>query len=325
MDNGYEGGISVKPIFDLMKQINSKTVPHYNIFFGEEIAVMKIYQQKVLDIGYRPVYCDTVQQAVSMATKKTLDNSTKCFIVQDDLDYQKQDKIWQKVENIFNKSSHIIILKYSTLDKRKAFYKHHEANLVYFEKLSEEVLSKHIKTALQGKANEDTINNIINICENDYNRILLECDKILKYAKVSGRSVDESFNTLVEQNIIYQPIGDITFKITDSILLRDYNNVYKFIYLAKLKQEPAILVLSVLYDGFKQILMVQGLGSDRTNAAKRTGLTPWQVKQAMEKMGAYSLKELVSAMDTIRDIEQGIKTGTIDDDVALDCAVLNIL
>lgn len=80
-----------------------------------------------------------------------------------------------------------------------------------------------------------------------------------------------------------------------------------------------------MYSGFKQILMVQGLGRNQTEPVKRTGLTAWQVKMAKDKQGHYSISELVDALNVIRDVEKGIKTGTIDSDVAVEYVIVNIM
>lgn len=58
---------------------------------------------------------------------------------------------------------------------------------------------------------------------------------------------------------------------------------------------------------------------------ERTGLTAWQVKLAKEKGNHYSIGELVNAMKIIRSSEKGIKTGMIEQEVAIDYILVNIL
>lgn len=314
----------MKQLNQLMQEIITNNVPHLNVFAGEEVALIKLYQSKILELGYTPVICDSVSSVVSKLSKKSIDKSKKCYIILDDMDFIKAEKVWEKVIKIVNSSKDILILKYFKLDKRKAFYKFFEPYIVNFEKMSDEVLFKHTSNNLKG-ASDKTIKNLVEICENDYSRILLEIDKIKQYANATGKELDGSFKTLDEQGVIYKPIGDITFKFTDAILTGDYDRTDRYLYQAKLKQEPAILVLSVLYNGFKEILLYQGLGADKSNATKRTGLTSWQIKQAQSKMGAYSIAELVRALRVITNIEQGIKTGLVDEDVALELAILNIM
>jgi DNA polymerase III delta subunit len=148
------------------------------------------------------------------------------------------------------------------------------------------------------------------------------CKKVLRQAT---ESLLRAFRELLKQNVIYQPIGDITFLFTDAILTRNKRDTAKYLLQAKAIGESEILTLSVLYNGFKQILMVQGLGKDQSEPCKRTGLTPWQVKMAKEKQGHYSIAELVNALKVIRSVEKGIKTGAIDADVAVEYVIVNIM
>ena len=147
------------------------------------------------------------------------------------------------------------------------------------------------------------------------------------YAHATGCRDDYGlcFQQLLKQGVIYQPIGDITFLFTDAILTRNRANTAKYLLQAKAIGESEVLTLSVLYNGFKQILMVQGLGKDQSEPSKRTGLTPWQVKMAKEKQGHYSIPELVNALKVIRFVEKGIKTGAIDADVAVEYVIVNIM
>ena len=46
---------------------------------------------------------------------------------------------------------------------------------------------------------------------------------------------------------------------------------------------------------------------------------------AKEKQGHYSISELIDALKIIRFAEKGIKTGLIEDDVAVEYVMVNIL
>ena len=140
-----------------------------------------------------------------------------------------------------------------------------------------------------------------------------------------AKNYDDAFLQLKEQGVIYQPIGDITFKFTDAIVMRDHSKTAEYLLQAKAKNEPEIMVLSILYNTFKQILMVQGLGRDQTNAVQRTGLTSWQVNMAKQKQGYYSIGELVRALKMVRQVEKDIKTGQIDIQDSLDYLIVNIM
>ena len=320
-------------LHELQKQIVSKELDKVYVFTGEEIGIMDIYLDKIYSVvGCDVVRMDSVQESYAKMTQRRISGAPRCFVVRDDKEFLKQDKIWNTVFSLANKSSDFIILIYSSMDKRSKFYKQNTDMLTEFEKLTPDMLAKYINKELPGIQDRDSVR-LAEMCECNYSRILLECDKIRQYVAAQKRkvpfSVDincgEALKTLVEQGVIFQPIGDITFKFTDAILTRNYKDASRYLREARQKQEPEIMVLSILYNGFKQILMVQGLGRDQSEPVKRTGLTPWQVKMAKEKQGHYSISELIEALKIVRFVEKGIKTGQIDADVSLEYVIVNIM
>lgn len=320
-------------LHELQKQIVSKELDKVYVFTGEEIGIMDIYLDKIYSVvGCDVVRMDSVQESYAKMAQRRISGAPRCFVVRDDKEFLKQDKIWNTVFSLADKSPDYLILVYSSMDKRSKFYKQNTDMLTEFEKLTPDMLAKYINKELPGIQDRDAVR-LAEMCECNYSRILLECDKIRQYVAAQKRkvpfSVDincgEALKTLVEQGVIFQPIGDITFKFTDAILTRDYKNTSRYLREARQKGEPEIMVLSILYNGFKQILMVQGLGRDQSEPVKRTGLTPWQVKMAEEKQGHYSISELIEALKIVRFVEKGIKTGQIDADVSLEYVIVNIM
>ena len=76
-------------------------------------------------------------------------------------------------------------------------------------------------------------------------------------------------------------------------------------------------VLSVLYNSFRQILMVQS-----TDVKQRTeevlGMTKAQIYVTSNQCGRYNLFELVNIVKTLRYLEKGIKIGTVAEEFAMD-------
>ncbi len=311
---------------DLQKQIVSKNIDRVLLLFGEEVAIMDIYLDKIYKATGGDVFrFDSVKEAYAkLVQRRITTGGPRVFVVRDDKDFFKADKEWAKVFTAAENGADYLILIYSSMDRRSKFYKQNQEKLCEFEKLSSSVLTGYIDKLLPGMSQAEKMQ-FAEICECGYSRILLEANKVQHYAKVSRLDYGPAFRELIKQGVIYQPIGDITFLFTDAILTRDVRATAKYLQQAKAIGESEILTLSVLYNGFKQILMVQGLGRDQSEPCKRTGLTPWQVKMAKEKQGHYSIAELVNALKVIRFVEKGIKTGAIDADVAVEYVIVNIM
>ena len=77
------------------------------------------------------------------------------------------------------------------------------------------------------------------------------------------------------------------FPLIDAVCRNEKNRAFDLLSEYKEVDDTPLGFLTLLYNNIRQILMVQGLG-DNKDVASRTGLTGYQVKLAMEKMGRYS-------------------------------------
>lgn len=314
----------------LQSQLRAKNLDNVLLFFGEEVAIMDIYLDRIYKtLGADVVRTDTVQEAYSKLVQRRITGASRVFLVRDDAAFFKAEATWGKVFAAAESAGETLIVIYSKMDKRSKFYKRNQDRLCEFEKLSSSMLAGYIDKLLPNMK-PATREHLAETCECNYSRILLEADKIQHFAHVVEAeegvlSYEDAYWVLLENGVIYKPIGDITFQFTDAILLRRHKEAAELLMQAKAKGESEILTLSVLYNGFKQILMVQGLGKDQSEPSKRTGLTPWQVKLAKEKQGHYTISQLINALKVIRDVEKGIKTGTIDADIAVEYVMVNIM
>lgn len=315
-------------LVDLMTAVAENKVPHYLILFGEEQAIIDIYIQHIAQ-NYKIVYCDTVAYALSQVGKKSIDKSNKVYIVNEDNAYTKVEENWKNVKQTFNKSKHILLIKYHSIDKRGKFYTQNKGNAVEFTHLSEDVLINYIHQKLPDLS-EKNASKLIIWCNYDYGRILMECDKINQwiqhYTDSDGEpKTDSAFNLLNKQGLFYKEIGDITFELTNAVLGGYSETAIQKLDEAKRKGEPAMMIASILYTGFRNLLAYQGLGNNKQNAMERTGLTKGELYGCTKNVGGYSIAEVRRNMLFCQKIETGIKQGIVDEDVALEYLILHCL
>ena len=308
----------------LMQSVSTNNPPKYSIWFGEEQKILDIYLSKISEIGYKIVNCDSVSSVLDRIDKKSLDKSVKAYVVTEDTEYTTKEDKWEKVEDIVSSSKHILILRYSNLNKTRKFYIRNKEICVEFNKLDTNVLINYILNIIP-ELPENNAEKLCNMCGNDYGRILLECDKISQYMNATKLKAVDAFAMLLNQDAIYADIGDITFELTDAVLYGDLDKAGKVLQEAKLKNEPSMVIASILYNGFRNMLAYQGLGKDKSNPGIRTGLTGWQIQQVKKNIGGYTNKELVRNMLICQEVESGIKKGLIDEDLALDYLVVSCM
>lgn len=299
-------------------------LPHYMVWFGEEQKIIDMYIDRIKTF-YKPVHCNSVAFVVSQLRVKSLDKSNKIYIVTEDEDYRKNEQAWKNVEEMLNKSNHILLLRYASVNKKLKFYTQQKDSFTEFVHLQPDILTQYIQKDIN--LSNENCSKLISMCGNDYGRICLEVDKLLQYFEYNNSILDkdEVFNILLNQGAIYSEIGDITFELTNAVLGGYPDTAILKLTEAKRKGEPALRIASILYEGFRNLVSYNALGKDKKEAGKRTGLTGWQIKQCIDLSGGYSMKELIRNMMLCQKVEAGIKTGTIDDSIALDYLVLSCL
>lgn len=311
-------------LVDLMKRISSNDIPHFLILFGEEQTILNIYLTHILEItNAKRISADSVSYIMQNINKKRFDKSLRLYVVQDDMAFLRAEDSWETVRNTATKD--YIILRYHSLDKRSAFVKKNQQNLVEFARLSKEVLQTYISKDLPD-LNEKNSSKLVEYCNYDYGRILLEIDKIKQYSSIrTDLTIDSCFVQLDKQGLFHKEIGDITFELTNAVLGGYPETAIQKLDEAKRKGEPAMMIVSILYNGFRNLLAYQGLGSNKQGAMERTGMTKGELYGCTKNVGGYSIAEVKRNMLKCQEIEAGIKMGTIDEDIALEYAVLSCL
>lgn len=315
---------------DLMQSITNKSVPHFLILYGDEQAILNIYINQIEQVlNQEHIIQDNIKQVLNKATKKNLDKAAHLYVVNEDLDYIKSEAAWERVKQVFtDKSKHYLILRYTSIDKRSAFYKRH-SNIVEFTHLSDDILISYIQRSLPD-LNEKNSSKLVEYCNHDYGRILMEVDKIKQWKEHNtddegAPPTDSVFKLLDKQGLFHKEIGDITFELTDAVLGGYPETAIQKLDEAKRKGEPAMMIASILYNGFRNLLAYQGLGTNKQGAMERTGMTKGELYGCTKNVGGYSISEVKRNMLICQKVESGIKMGTIDEDIALEYVVLSCL
>lgn len=311
-------------LVNLMKKISEDNIPHFLILFGEEQKILELYEDKIAEkLQAKKVMCESVSNFVSTAGRKSIDKSKKVYIVQEDMNYLKAEDSWDKIQKYVR--NNYIILRYHSLDKRSAFVKKNQQNIVEFSHLSDDVLQQYIQRDLPDLSDEN-VSKLISYCNNDYGRILLEIDKVKQYMKsIKSKNEDKCFEELDKQGLFHKEIGDITFELTDAVLGGYPEKAIQKLDEAKRKGEPSMMIATILYTGFRNLLSYQGLGKNKQGAVERTGMTNGEVWRCSKLIGGYSITEIKRNMFLCQKVESGIKMGTIDEDIALEYLVLSCL
>lgn len=309
----------------LKHQIVNHKLDNVYIFTGDEVFVRNTYIKKIAEVsGLSIVYEDSVKMVVPKLYSNSMLQSNHCYVVFEDVDFFEAEKYWDTVFNAVQRD--MLILVYANIDKRSKFYKTYSDIITVFEPLSEDILIKYIQHDID--LSKDNCKQLISICENNYSRILLELDKIKNYkeAMVGDCDINNVFYILLQDKAIYVSPEDDVFKFVDAVCIGDVTESFRCADDYKKLQKSPLAFISLLYNNMKQMLQVLSSGGLSTSDISRiTGLSPWLINQIGNKLGAYTVGELVQAIRLLYKVDSDVKSGKIDQDIAIDYVLVNIL
>lgn len=164
----------------LKAKIKSKQLPSYLIFSGPEWKVQEIYINQISKITSKEIKrVDSITDIYSQLRNKSLMKKPVIYIVRDDKELMTNEKIQQNLSTIL--ADNMLIHVLTSVDKRTKYYKAYKDTIVEFEALNEAILKKYIKKEINLSDKNCSI--LIEICEHDFGKILLEIDKIKNYVK----------------------------------------------------------------------------------------------------------------------------------------------
>ncbi len=213
---------------------------------------------------------------------KSFVDKPKCYVVRDDKEFQKTENIWKDFKSGRAQNGNVIILVYEKIDKRSKFYKQND--ITEFEKLIPEILAKYINKNI-GLDTEYGLD-LAKRCDQDYSKILLECNKLEVLAKVRRVNIEQAYLMAIKEKLIHEPPQDVIFDLVDAVCKRQIKQVYQLHEELKQINENSLGIISLLYANMKNMLLVQS-AKGSSDVASTTGLTAWQIKLAREKGNCY--------------------------------------
>lgn len=313
-------------ILAVKHQIQTKKFDDFYIFTGEEQEVMNIYIKKIAEVSKKEFrYIESMQDIYNGLNSRSLINKSYCYVVRDDKDIMENEKLQKQIKNGLM-GSNILILLATNIDKRKKFYKQYKDVIVEFETLTETALMKYIRKDVD--LSDASCQKLIEVCESNYGRILLEIDKLKQYRAAIDYTDDNKvynhvLNELLEDGTIYHPPYDAIFDFVDAVLKRQIKKSFDLFNQCREVGEATMVMLSVLYSNTKALLQVQAC--EGNDISKTTGLSGWEIKNAKARGKHYSNGELVDLMLMIQESEKHIKQGKLDEQYAVERILVNCL
>lgn len=163
---------------EVKKQIQSKKLCPFYVFTGAEIEAQRIYIEKIAEVTGKPVKrIESVREAFNR--RASILKISNVYVCRDDMEFWKSATPLETVHELLG--DNILILQMTDIDKRSKSYKSYTNEIVTFEYMDADTLYKYVQKICP--MSDTNVYKLIELCNNDYARIILECNKITTYAK----------------------------------------------------------------------------------------------------------------------------------------------
>ena len=305
-------------LYEIIEHTKNHTLPPFLIFTGSEYAIIELYIDKICSAyAYERKSIQSLKQIVKKQKVISLIGEKKGYVCKYDFEALKTNYTKQMVYS--SVGNNLLFLVVPAVDKRGKFFKTFENNIVEFVEQD----FKTIKLMLADKTtlNEKHLERLIAGCGNNYSKILLELDKIKTLSNVRNCSEDIAYKQLLEDGTVIEQQEVKLPKFVDCVLRKNkkcfelYNDLIE-------NGENNMVILSWLYNATRNQLSVQTVSRP---SQETTGLSYFFIKECLERIDYFSTKELLDMLARIKYVEQGIKSGLIEDTNSVSYVLVNTL
>ena len=276
-----------------------------------------------LNISKYDLLSDSLGVIIDDACTLSLFSDKKIVIVNNFDNIYKLDNIDEFDRFIHNVSSDVILIFICTkLDERKKLTRELKSLCTVKEFSKNKNISNTVRSMfLDYKIDYSTVDLFIKIVGNDLMILNQEAIKLMTYKsdKVITKEDVLALCSSNSNNDIFDLINAVVNKDKDSAL-----SIYSD--LIKSNEEP-IKIIITLANQFRLIYQCKELykkGNSEDSISKIIDVHPYRVKLALEKGRNYSSRVILNYLDNLADIDNNIKSGVIDKNLAFELFVLGV-
>lgn len=320
----------------LNQDIKDRTFKPVYLLFGEEAFLKKSYKSRLrealtdgdtMNYNYFEGKGMNVNEIIGLADTMPF-FAEKRLILMEDSGFFKggagADELTEYMGGI--PESTCLVFVESEVDKRSRLYKAvkkygYAAELSHQEPAQLARWAAGILSKNGRKITGRTMEFFLSKAGDDMENISSELEKLISYTL--GREVitDEDVETICTTQVtnkIFDMITAIAARQT-----RKAMDLYEDLLTLK---EPPMRILFLIARQFNQILQVKdlmGKGMDKSTIASRLKLQPFVVGKIMLQAKTFTREQILSYVDLCVDAEEGVKTGKLQDRLAVELLIAN--
>jgi hypothetical protein len=313
-------------ISELQTSLRAEKLKDLYVFVNTEPYIQKVYTDKIIEISEKKkVVADSVLDIYTKIQQKGIIKQDCVYVVYDDMAYMEQTAtVWDRLYKQGIQKDNIVILIYNTYDARRKFFKYHKDNFVVFEKLALPMVTKYLQKMTEFDFSVNDCELLYILSNESYTQVLIILDKIRIIQQETKLQGNKLLQYCLDNNIVHDSRGVSVFDFIDTLAMRsDFKMVNDSI--SKLKADKDFSVLGIITLLYTRLKILLGVKTLQNNVAENLGVNGWFVKQAIEKSSTdWTVPQIKRMMKILFEVDTGIKTGKINQDLALDYIAVNV-
>lgn len=304
------------------------------LLFGEENYLKKQYKDRLtkvivsdgdtMNYAYYEGKGIDVKEIISLAETMPFFSERRLIVIENSGFFKNATPELAEYMKDIPETTYFVFVE-SELDKRGKLYKaiKDKGRIVELARQDEKTLVRWVygNVKKEGKQiAESTIHYLLSKCGTDMENLQKEMEKLFCYTLdkevIELRDIDAICTTQIT-NEIFDMVNAVAEKKQKRALDRYYD-------LLALK-EPAMRILYLLSRQFRLLMEVKemtGQGYDKKSIASKAGLHPFAVGKYIEQSRRFSQEELRSILEESVDIEERVKTGRLQDVLAVELFIV---
>ncbi len=286
----------------------------------------------ILD-GKSVTYDEIVRQILAMPFL----SRTRLVIIENLLTAKRSD-IQEKVAEFLKKipsSTVLVFAEGGKPDKRTVLYKrlNQPGQAQEYKLLEEEQLKRWIKKEVDARGatiESDATSLLVEYIGPDLWRMANEIEKLIAYRLPT--TANRGGKTIIAQDIkllVLPEIKSNIFNLIDAIASKNLPKAYQELYRLLNSGENEIYILTMIVYQFRNLLIVKDLierspNIDRWQIAKKAGMHPFVAEKTLYQVKNFTLEKLKSIYRNLLDFDYKIKTGKIEQRVALELLIFQL-
>ena len=292
--NDHQDAIIIK--FDMM----DKNVTIYDII--AECNTIDLFADKKIVLVENPLFLSAKTNLNDNEYQQLIDyanngNSDCELVFYGNIEIDKR----KKINKVFNK-----LARYITFDKMDS---------KEFNNYAKEYIKKNL-----GNIDNETINYLLSIISND---LTLFHNEIAKLALYDGKITKKVIDKLIDR-----PLDDDVFSLTNAIIANNFSKAFKkWNDLKALNNEPIAinLILANQFRFMYQVRVLMEYGYSEKEITNKLKAHPYRIAITLKNVQGIKSKRILAILAKLAKLDQGFKNGTIDRNIGLEKALIEIM